>query len=209
MVEYDIPTPKRRKKARTLTPITIVAANSIGCCTSRKVLRALLDSGSTSTLIHEDAVPRTAIPKPITAKKFSTVAGTMTANKVVRMRDVRLPEFNRNRSLSEQKALVFGGNCKYDIILGADFLSKTGIVLDYQTKEANWFGDTIPLREPGLTASDYIDILEATKVPYELSEENAADDHEDCYAADILDAKYEAMDLDETMKRQTHLTDAQ
>ena len=92
MVEYDVPTPKNKRRKRTLTPITIVAADSICCCTSRKILRGLLDSGSTRTLLHKDAVPRAAKPIAINTKKFSTLAGTMSANKLVHMRDVRFPE---------------------------------------------------------------------------------------------------------------------
>ena len=35
MVECDVPTPKKKKRRKkTLTPITIVAADTIGCCTS-------------------------------------------------------------------------------------------------------------------------------------------------------------------------------
>ena len=101
MVEYDVPTPKRKRRKKTLTPITIVAADTIGCCTSRKILRGLLDSGLTRTLLHKDAVPRTAKPKEISTKKFNTLAGQMSTNKLVHMRDLRLPEFNNCRSISE------------------------------------------------------------------------------------------------------------
>ena len=106
----------------------------------RKVLRGLLDSGSTRTLLHKDAVPQAAKPIEITTKKFNTLAGTMSANKQVHMRDIRLPEFNRCRSISEQKALIFDGPCKYDIIIGADFLTKAGLSIDYLAKEATGLG---------------------------------------------------------------------
>ena len=164
MVEYDVPTPKKKRRKKTLTPITIVAADSIGSCTSRKILRGLLDSGSTRTLLHKDAVPRAARPVEISTKKFNTLAGTMSASKLVHMRDIRLPEFNRSRSIAEQKALIFDGPCNYDIIIGADFLSKAGLTLDYQAKEATWFGDSIPLREPGLKTKDYLAILKESKL---------------------------------------------
>jgi hypothetical protein len=50
------------------------------------------------------------------------------------MRNLRLPEFNKNRNVNQQKALVFQSEtCKYDIILGADFLTKTGIDVKYST----------------------------------------------------------------------------
>ena len=65
---------------------------------------------------------------------------------MVYLRDLRLPEFDKNRAIDEQKALVFEGKCRYDIILGADFLEKTGIDIKYSTKEMEWYGLTIPLR---------------------------------------------------------------
>jgi hypothetical protein len=43
------------------------------------------------------------------------------------MRNLRLPELDKNRVIDQQKALVFNRDCKYNIILGADFLSKSGI----------------------------------------------------------------------------------
>ena len=53
---------------------------------------------------------------------------------MVHSRHVRLPEFDKNRRSSEQHALVFDSKtCKYDMILGTNFLSKTGIKLDFDT----------------------------------------------------------------------------
>ena len=54
------------------------------------------------------------------------------AQQVVTLRDIGLPEFDKNRRIAQQKALVFDNdNCHYDMILGTNFLSKTGIKLDY------------------------------------------------------------------------------
>ncbi len=48
------------------------------------------------------------------------------------MRDLRLPKLDKNRHINQQKVLVFDSdNVKYDIILGTNFLSKTGIKLNY------------------------------------------------------------------------------
>jgi hypothetical protein len=35
---------------------------------------------------------------------------------------IKLPEFSRNRTIDSHKALVFNSPCRYDVILGADFL---------------------------------------------------------------------------------------
>jgi hypothetical protein len=50
------------------------------------------------------------------------------------MCNLRLPEFDKKRNVDQQKALVFQSEtCKYDVILGVDFLTKTGIDGKYST----------------------------------------------------------------------------
>jgi hypothetical protein len=55
------------------------------------------------------------------------LAGTCSTKQMVLMRHVRLPELNKKCVVEQQKALVFDGQCKYDVIFGANFLSKMGI----------------------------------------------------------------------------------
>ena len=116
MVDYSVPSPKtspNAKKRRTLgttslAPVTIMAAMTIGALPSRKVLRVLCDSGSTKMLIKRSVLPKQhAQPKKTKTKRFNTLAGNMNTSEVVTMRDVRLLEFNKNRSIKEHKALVF------------------------------------------------------------------------------------------------------
>ena len=62
------------------------------------------------------------------------LAGTYQSLAMVVMRNLRLPECDRNRNVEQQKALIFESEtCKYDVILGADFLTKTGIDVKYST----------------------------------------------------------------------------
>jgi hypothetical protein len=61
-----------------------------------------------------------------------SLAGCLKMQEVVTMWDIRLPEFDKNRRINQQKVLVFdNNNVKYNIILGTNFLSKTGIKLNY------------------------------------------------------------------------------
>jgi hypothetical protein len=83
-------------------------------------------------------IKRSALPKGIITKILGdtklvrTLAGHFKTQEVVTMQDIRLPEFNKNRLINQQKVLVFDNdNVKYDIILGRYFLSKTGIKLNY------------------------------------------------------------------------------
>eukprot|EP00956_Cyclotella_meneghiniana_P036465 scaffold126104_cov52-Cyclotella_meneghiniana.AAC.3 len=64
-------------------------------------------------------------------RKVKTLAGKVLAKEVVTMRDIRLPEFDKNRRINQHTCLVFDNDsCNYDIILGTNFLAKTGIKLD-------------------------------------------------------------------------------
>jgi hypothetical protein len=45
-----------------------------------------------------------------------------------------LLELDKNRNIEQQKALIVESDfCRYDVILGADFLTKTGIDVKYST----------------------------------------------------------------------------
>ena len=66
---------------------------------------------------------------------------------MVTIKGIRLPEFDRNRRIEEQKALVFDTECRYDIILGTDFLSKAGISINYNTVFMEWYGCILPVRD--------------------------------------------------------------
>jgi hypothetical protein len=82
------------------TPATIAIAGSIGTVKSRKFLKVLLDSGSTATLIRKSALPKGVQGKPLNESKgMNTLAGRLTVDKMVKLRDLRLPEFNKNMSI--------------------------------------------------------------------------------------------------------------
>jgi hypothetical protein len=68
----------------------------------------------------------------------------------ITMQFIRLPEFNKNRHINQEKVLVLDkDNVKYDIILGTNFLSKTGIKLNYSEGNMGWFDCSIQLCPPG------------------------------------------------------------
>ncbi len=51
------------------------------------------------------------MPAETGSKKIRTLAGTMEATKMVYLRKLRLPEFDKNRIVDEQKALIFDQKC--------------------------------------------------------------------------------------------------
>jgi hypothetical protein len=107
---------------------TIVAVKS------HTLLKVLFDPGLTATLINSKCLPQHC--KPFTknqARTINTLAGSCTTGAMVVMRGLRLPKFDKNRVVEQQKALVFDEECKYNAILGTDFLSKIGIDIKYNS----------------------------------------------------------------------------
>jgi hypothetical protein len=102
--EVDKP---KKTVPQNLTPVTIIVVDTISSVRSRTLLRVLLDSGSTTTLIDKRCLPRNCKPQEIaSSRKVNTLAGTYTSTEVVIMRNLRLPEFGKNRNVNQQKALV-------------------------------------------------------------------------------------------------------
>jgi hypothetical protein len=79
----------------------------------------------------------------------NTLAGSYQSSAMVVMHNLRLPKLDKNRNIEQQKAVIFESDtCKYDVILGADFLTKTGIDVKYSTSTIKWFKSVLPLRDP-------------------------------------------------------------
>jgi len=127
--------------AKNLTPVTIMVVDTIGTVKSRRLLKVLLDSGSTITLINKKCLPKACKPCPISQSMMvNTLAGSYQPSAMVKMRNIRLPELDKNRNVDQQKALTFESDtCKYDVILGAGFLTKAGIDVKYSTGTIEWF----------------------------------------------------------------------
>ena len=144
-----IPTPKiARTKQSNVSPTAPMMARTIQGHESKRMLKVLLDSGGTKTMIHEKCLPPGATPALLTSgsQRFRTTAGEFTTNRSVHCKDVILPEFDETRRVDGIECFVFNQPCRYDIILGVDFLVKAGIQLDFEKQVIKWFDDTIPMK---------------------------------------------------------------
>ena len=195
-------------QGRNLTPVTIMVADIIGTIKSRRLLKVLLDSGSMTTLINKKCLPRKCQPcKTSQNRMVSTLAGTYNSAAMVVMCNLRLPELDKNRNIEQQKALIFESeNCKYDVILGADFLTKTGIDVKYSTNTIEWFENELPLRDPHLLKDEDFASM-ATIIEIQQEVEFFGMDWYDptCCAIKILDAKYESVQIDDVVNQLEHL----
>ena len=105
----------------------------------------------------------------------------MSVQSMINLRDVRLPEFDKNRRIEQMKALIFDQPCRYDVIIGSDFLDAMKVKIDYETKEVKWFGDAIPLWNPqDFTSDDFNDLAECFVT--QLDDETIEEDWMDSYS---------------------------
>ncbi len=121
------------------------------------------------------------------------------------MCDLRLPKFDKNRRINQQKVLVFDNdNVKYDIILGSNFLSKTGLKLNYSEGNMEWFECSIPLCPPGgLDSKEFVAMEDMFHI--QVKDKIFGEDWLECLATEILDVNYEKTDVAEVVKGLTHL----
>ena len=195
---------------RNECPTTICTVDTVGGVRSRRLLRVLLDSGANCCLIKRSAIPNGVPEKNLSqAKSVRTIAGKLTTSSIVTLRDLRLPEFDKNRRVGQQRALVFDSpTCKYDIILGTNFLAKTGIKLDYSTGNMEWYDSTLAMRPAiGMTANEFDAMADMYHI--QVEEDIFGEDWLQSFATEILDAKYEWTDVADVVKGLRHLNDKQ
>jgi hypothetical protein len=85
---------------------------------------------------------------------------------MVVLRNLRLPELDKNRNVDQQKALIFDADsCRYDVILGADFPSKTRIGVKYSTGTIEWFDNELSLHDTCyLQSKDFLAMAETVEI---------------------------------------------
>ncbi len=108
------------------------------------------------------------------SRSVNTLAGSCTANEMVVLRAIHLPELDKNPVIDQHKTLVFDGYIRYDLILCADFLTKSGIDIEYSSGTVEWFDRKLPMRDPkSLDNDEYLAMAEALEVHREENNSSA------------------------------------
>jgi hypothetical protein len=133
--------------------------------------------------------------------------GSYTSSEMVVLCNLRLPKLDKNRNVDQQKTLLFDADsCRYNVILGAGFLSKTGINVKYSTGTISWFDNELPLSDRHyLQSKDFLAMSETIEI--QLGDDFFGMNQYDptCYASEILDAKYEKVLVDDVIDQLNHL----
>ncbi len=85
---------------KQLTPVTIMVVYTISSVKSRIMLKVLQDSDSTTTMNKGKRLPRNCQTYKISnSRKISTLGGSCTSSEMVVLRNLRLPELDKNRNV--------------------------------------------------------------------------------------------------------------
>jgi hypothetical protein len=157
-------------------------------------------------MIKKSALPECIITKLLgDTKLVRTLAGHLKMQEVITMHNLRLPEFDKNRHINQQRVLVFDNdNVKYNIIMGTNFLSNTGVKLNYSEGNMEWFDCSILLCPPGGLDSKEFNAME-DMFHIQVKDKIFSEDWLECFATEILDATYDKTDVAEVVKGLTHL----
>jgi hypothetical protein len=98
---------KSNKNSPKQLTATIMVVDTISSVKLRILLKVLLDSGSTTTMINRKCLSKNCQTCTISkSRNIGTLAGSYNSSEMVVLRNPRLPELDKNRNVDQQKALV-------------------------------------------------------------------------------------------------------
>ena len=182
--------PKRQKTVH-LKPLAFVRLNTRHGKPKPVTIKALLDSGAAGSLVSKEFVTKLRKNKGST-QQWSTPAGPMSTGETVKAQ-FTLPELQDDKIIEWNLHVTdnLGAN---DMIIGRDILEFLGINLRFSDHTVEWGHVTIPFKDADASEIDAYYIAE---------DDNLADANDRLKR--ILDAKYEAADIDDVMATQDQL----
>ena len=131
---------------------------------------------------------------------WETLVGDFKTIEKASVEGLRLPQFTTKRKVDFEFNLFEKEKCGYDFILGRDFGQGLGINVLNDSKTFGW---------------DKVEILMVPRGYW--NDQRIENFHEECkllrkqesHKAEILDAKYDAINVDSVIEGQTHLNEEQ
>ncbi len=173
-----------------------VIATTVNLKEEEVAIRALLDTGTTQTLVLKEFLPKTRAHSAKERKlKGNTMGGTFTT-KSRALIDFTFPEFSQSKKVTwicHVDDNMKSTNTTYDMIIGMDLMTAIGITVDTQSRTIKWEGSEIPLKTRGT-----LDDPEQCQRLYEhLSPTTTLlSEAEECQSR-ILEADYSSVDISE------------
>lgn len=184
-----------RKKPKLVEkrPVVFVRFNTKRGKPKPVTLRALLDSGASSSLVVKKHVSKLKQYKPNVGNSFTTPAGVFKTAGTIKGEFI-MPELHDNKMI-EWKLHVAQGLGAYDMIIGRDILEGLGIDIMFSSQTISWEDVDIPFKDMDATELD----------SFFIREPDVVRDTKD-RLANVMANDYHKADLAEVAKSQTQLT---
>jgi len=156
----------------------------------------LLDSGASGSIVSKNIVKKLRLTEESKCI-WNTAAGTMETNQKTKLQFM-LPELSETRIVEWKMHVVDNTTMNYDIIIGRDILEELGIVIDFKTKQITWDEVSVPMRSMNTIQQEGYYIHDSDLVAEAIARTKK-----------ILDAHYEAADIDQIISTCYNLTDKQ
>jgi hypothetical protein len=165
-----------------------------------KILKILIDSGSTSSLVNKKFVKKLKT-KACSESKWVTKAGSFTTNRKARC-EFSLPEFHGGKDITWNMYVDESDSkdCRYDMIMGRDLLNDIGLDLLFSTGMMVWDNASVPMRDPEWLHDDRIN--EFKQEVFSMYDPPTTEAER---IQKILDGKYCPADLTAIAEESTHL----
>ena len=179
------PPPQKKQKVSDKKPVVAVEFNTKRGKAKPVILKALLDSGGSGTIVLEKHAKKLRVKKTPSKTVWTTPAGKLvTDSKCLAL--FRLPELHEDRIL-EFNIHMAKNLGAYDMIIGRDLMADLGIDLRFSDEKIEWDDSQIPFKDE----EEFNIIQEA----YALGKEVP------------LDNDYEEADLEQVCREQTQLNE--
>ena len=143
--------PLKKQRQEDFVPVVFA---EIKCGDSTKLIKCLIDTGSTKTLLASSAVGTAKICKNKTTRQFNTIAGPTQSSEYTKL-EFTLPEWSTSKKISWKTYLTPQiGN--YDMIIGRDIMQELKMDVLYSSHQIKWDDQLIPLKLTSDLFSFYI-----------------------------------------------------
>ena len=103
---------ERNETSNSLVPSTLLAVRKIQDHESGRLLRVLLDTGASASMIQSSCLPVGATPSLLPHRvRTQTTAGTFDTSRYVDLQGLILPEFDKQKQVASVQAFLFNAPC--------------------------------------------------------------------------------------------------
>ena len=129
----------------------VIFAKFIQGVTCNCIMNVLLDSGGSTSMIGKNILVKGVNTNKGGRFLVPTLVGQVNLTGKVQVQSLCLPKFDKSLVMDNHDFLTFNAPCKYDMLLGSNFLSKYGVNLNFKKLKVKSFGNTLPMNTAGFT----------------------------------------------------------